>query len=137
MNVVGEIEAARLIEDEVIGSTEGNATTLAIEDLGRTCGQVDALDAGLDSIVGAKATVVAEIERAIRADGGAVRSTAHDRNTFDYAVTADSSDTPATDLRDQNAAIAHRDRALWEGETVGNDLDLTKFRRRLLGCIGR
>jgi hypothetical protein len=131
MDVVGEIEAARLIEDEVIGSTKGNATTLAIHDLRRARSEVDALDAGFDPIV-AKATVVTEVERAVRADGGAVRSTSHERNTFDYAVTADASDTPATDLRDQNAAVVHRDRALREGETVGNDLDLTKFRRRLL-----
>ena len=51
MDVIGEIEAPRLIEDEVIGGAEGNAITVAIQDLGRARGQVDALDAGFDPIL--------------------------------------------------------------------------------------
>ena len=130
MDVVGEIETARLIEDEIVGATEGRAVTLEIEDLGCARGQVDALDAGLDSIL-AKATVVTDVQRAVRANSDAVRSTAHHRNAFDSAITTDASDTPAANLTDEHAAIAHHDRTLGKRETVGNDLDLTKFRHRL------
>jgi hypothetical protein len=131
MDVVGEIEASRLIEDEVVGRAEGDAPAVAIEDCERARRQVHALDAGFDPILGAEATVVTEVERAVGADSGTVRSTTHDRDAFDGAVTIDAGDAPATDLGNQHAAIAHRDRALGESEAVGNELDLTKFRHDL------
>src|SRR5271169_832055 len=84
---IGEVEAALLVEHDVVGCRELVAVAVDVEGLGRTCRTVEPLD-GTVLVVRmrplphrhafdiAAAAVVAEIERAIRPDRQAVRTAA-------------------------------------------------------------
>ena len=61
-----------------------------------------------------RAAVVSDIKRAIGSDRQSVRAAVHFCNNIDFAVRRDANDPPPLDLRQNDRAIAHRDRSLWE-----------------------
>src|SRR5262249_24392695 len=100
--VHGEVEAAITIEDQVVRSVQQPAVAAVVHGLHTTCAQVHALDASA-LVVGARATgaqqaalarpleaaVVADIDRTVRTDGGAIGAAAGVRDLFLRAIGMD------------------------------------------------
>lgn len=131
---VGEPEATRRIEHDVVGPRELPAIAAVVEAIHAAGGQVDAFDAP-GGVVGCgvarhphpgrfvpgEAAVVAHVERAIRADGGAVGATARRGDGLGGPVGPDAGDAAGGDLDDEHRAVVEEDGAFRERQALGQD----------------
>ena len=135
---VGEPEAARGVEHDVVRAVEAMAVAFGVEPGDGAGLEVDALDptapevgwlvaAGLevhrDGDAGAlapeEAAVVAHVDRTVGPDGRAVGPPAEVGDDLDVASGADPRERASFDLDDQHAAVCHGDRSLGELQSRG------------------
>ena len=138
---VGEVEAALVVEDDVVRAPQPEPVALGVEVLDLAGGDVDPLDPAAD-VVGwlrpgdghavdlgpLEAAVVADVDLAVGADGGAVGTAAGLGDLGDRAVGGDAGQRAALDLDDHDAAVVHGDRALGEPQPTGDLTKLSHFR---------
>src|SRR5438046_1337775 len=127
----GEPEAAGRIEADVVRPAGRPAVARGVDVLDAPGGQVDPLDAPADvvlrlipghgepaEVVPLEAAVVADVDPAVRADGGAVRSTARARDDAHAPIGTDPRERAALDLDQNDAPVRHRERSLGELEAA-------------------
>ena len=134
--MIGEIEIAGLVEDEIVRSFQGMAFDRIQYALHLACREIDTFDAAAIIIVRAvsgdqqpvhvgveEAAIVADPECAVRPDGEAVGAAARSRDHFGLAVAPAARDAFLLDLDDDDAAVGHDDRALGKAESACDDLE--------------
>src|SRR5207249_7732993 len=113
------------------------AVALGVDVLHRPGGGVDALDAAAD-VVGRlqprgghtvelrphEAAVLADVDLAVGADGGAVGAASRLGHLRHRAVGCDSGERAGLDLHDDDAAVLHRDRPFGEAQASGHPAQL-------------
>ena len=129
--VIGEPEAAMGIEDEIVRGPQRAAIAVGVQVGDRAGREVDALDAPAD-VVGRveptwehqtteidrreAAAVVAQVQRAVGADGRTVGPTDDLRHRLLGAVGMDSRDARPEHLHQDHTAVRHGDRALGKSQ---------------------
>src|SRR4029079_18035034 len=103
---IGEPEPAVGLEDDVVRSGETPAVAAVVEHLDGPGGEVDALDPTAGPVAaGETAAVVADVQRAVRSEGGTVGPAVALRDHLDSAVEAHPGDGGGVDLGQDETAV--------------------------------
>ena len=124
---IGEVEAALVVEHDVVRPAQRVAAALRVDVLDRPGVDVDALDAAADvvgrlraggddavELVPLEAAVVADVDLAVGSDRGAVGAAARRGDARDGAVRAHRRQRPGLDLDDEHPPVLEPDRPLRE-----------------------
>ena len=120
---IGEPKATLLVENNIIGAAQRIAAYFRIQHLDLAGRQINALNAPARIVFGNitgkqqavhivpfKAAIIANIDRAIGANGRAVRPAAGFGNHFDFSVRGDTAQRAARNLNQYDRAIGHGNR---------------------------
>lgn len=132
-SVVGEVEPADPIEDEIVRRDERRAVATVVERVERAGPQIDHLDAacggrgkvavladGEAGEIGWRQTaVVGDVAATIRADRGAVRAQPNVRDQTRFTLGRNAGELASEDLHTQQPTTRGDDRALREEQAFG------------------
>ena len=124
---VAEPEVARVVEHEIVGPGEGKPVALGVEPFDGAGFQRHSLDAWPTGGVTGASTVVADVDRAVGTQGGAIRASADVGNDRHGAIGCHSRQPPGLDLHHQHRAVGQRDRSFREGESLGEHVGSDQF----------
>ena len=146
---VGEPEPALCIEDDVVRTAQRNAVAFGIEVRDRPVRQVDALDLARLVIIGRpvrnrhpvivepfEPAIVADIDRAVRTDGRAIRASAKFGDDLDLAVRRHPRQCLPFDLDEDDGAVLHRDRAFGKLQTLADQFHVHRLSPHRISAAG-